>query len=458
MDDPGPGPADASIADSAVELPDADLTPDGSTCEIHCDGDSIVPCNGPPAICPLGCVDTKGGIAAHCGAYTPANGFSLTGADAANDVTYSANTSFIFDTDTGSITRCTPRTVLRAADLVDEVAGGVHYTRVTGVGIFSFKSLSVNDDAVIRALGERALVIVSAGDVSLDGGSIRLSAGPRAKSLDEACLGTSTLENDRIHAAPGGAGGAADAPALGSGGGAAGDMAGDGGGGGGFGAAGGVGGRGGGAGGAAFGGMITPLRGGGGGAGGRSGDTACGGVGGGAGGTLQISSRTAIRVFEDEGIMANGAGGGRGAATCGGGGGGAGGLVVLDSPVVVQSGWISARGGGGGAGDCTDGENVAASCMGEGPGSVTYSGFGAVRFPGGTAAAQLDPTRGGAGGGPVDELFGLPGFPTDNTAATGGGGGGGAAGRIFIRTRKAGATLNATRISPPATMGGIDVQ
>lgn len=144
-------------------------------------------------------------------------------------------------------------------------------------------------------------------------------------------------------------------------------------------------------------------------------------LGGGGGGSLQLASRTEIRLENLGTIDASGGGGGGGHANAGGAGGGGGGPILLEAPDVILDGAsvvISSKGGGGG-----------------GAGSATVGGMPGQ--DGGTdatsAAGGTSPIANRGGGGGIAEA------PQGGADATGGsqsgGGGGGSPGIIQFATR-----------------------
>jgi hypothetical protein len=160
--------------------------------------------------------------------------------------------------------------------------------------------------------------------------------------------------------------------------------------------------------------------------------------GGSGGGAIELASKTAIRVSGGAQILANGGGGSPGmhitSRAGGGGGGGAGGRILLEAPLVVvdAQGMVCAVGGGGGTG---------ASFMS----NITMRGLdGTDCTPGagGTIGANPPAGDGGAGG---DANPPQPGL--DQTGGFAGGGGGGAGGRIRINamTRQTGSSI----VPPP---------
>lgn len=168
--------------------------------------------------------------------------------------------------------------------------------------------------------------------------------------------------------------------------------------------------------------------------GGNAGPTATnGGKGGPGGGVVVLSAKLGIVV--NGAIAANGAGGMGGGAQAGGGGGGSGGLIILQGATVRRAGKLTANGGGGGEGGAIDvGEVIGADGS---DGAVNGS-----PAPGGNSA--IPPSRGGEGG-----ARGAPGGDAGTFSDDAGAGGGGAVGfiRIVGATSAAGGSLE----SPAAT-------
>jgi hypothetical protein len=289
--------------------------------------------------------------------------------------------------------------------------------------IYVAEGLHLPPSSTLRATGPNAIVILSRGDVVIEG---RIDAGA-----------------SRCGAGPGGhAGGAGGAPmgAMGFGpGGGMGALSlarinrGSGGGGGSFGGLGGTGGL------SPHGGMpggptvtygndeLMPLFAGSGGGGGSN------GCGGGGGGAIQISSSTSIHVALASAINAGGGGGGpsgSGLSYGSTGGGGSGGGILLEAPTILIEGTLSANGGGGGA--------AGAGCDG------TIGGTAAC----GGAANGVIPD-----GGPGSDITSLAGADGMADTRHNGSGGGGGAGRIRLRSRTA-PTITGV-VSPPPTFGTL---
>jgi len=179
--------------------------------------------------------------------------------------------------------------------------------------------------------------------------------------------------------------------------------------------------------------------------GGNSGALDCPvGAGGAGGGVVQIYSGTSIDIDPGGAINAGGGGGGGGTAACAGsasagGGGGAGGPIYLQAPSITHNGTIAANGGGGGGG---------ASSAGTEGGAGADGALDADPAVGGTAGG--DTGKPGGNGGALD----TPPEPgVDDLAQGNGGGGGGAAGRIAFFVNATG-TLTTTGITSPAPYTG----
>jgi len=164
---------------------------------------------------------------------------------------------------------------------------------------------------------------------------------------------------------------------------------------------------------------------------------------GAGGGAFQLFSFVSIDVFADGAINAGGGGGGPGrecpagndSSLGGGTGGGSGGAIDLQAPTIAVLGRLAANGGGGGGGAGEDGEGG----FGQN-GRITGPASGGI--PGG-----LEASTGGSGGFGNEEPS--PGFEEFSGVGNAGGGGGGA-GRIVVRTKPDGLTLDAERSSPHA--------
>lgn len=453
---PGPmidtGPFDP---DAAGPRPDADpLAPDASSCEPGCtaSGDYRSCPGGSEQIedCgdgPLACTETP---TPHCPTIVPSNepdwemhlAMVPTSADLVVEAGAFATDHWEIFTDNGEIYDAINGAEIRAAGTgVDAETGIGFFPREDGVGVFVVDSLTIEDGAKLWVYGARALLILSRGDVVLNG-QIDVTAGvcPDGGAVDARCPG------------PGGSYGSNGETTTGFGCGGGGNGEDDGGnetggGGGGFGTVGAQGANGpnvddpGGTGG-----VVTtcptpdlvPLQGGSGGGwgGGATGD------GGGGGGAVQITSFTSILVQQATigtpvGIWAGGAGGkASGASGAGGGGGGSGGGILLEAPTVTigLGVWLAANGGGGGSGHTTN-------TTGDGQ----LGGFGATPAAGGTSG------RGG-GAGAAGIIAATPG--TGGGDGTGGGGGG--AGIIRLNGDVSGA--GASNCSPLPSIGPLPVE
>ena len=408
---PGEGQGDAPAGAADARLTDAPLAIIDASCASTCaDASTLVDCvTGGEVACPLGCLAT--GLGARCAWPVPSNGVGL---DGLTGVTAGliVEGRVILDSSDGSIDGEAGAVRGPGAGVID----GLHFDpRSDGLAVLSVLSLEVRPMGALLIVGDRPLVLLSAGDITIRG-VVDGSAGNLTCNLTtmSQCGG------------PGGGDGGADntAGAGCSTGGAGFDGSGDetGGGGGGYGApAGGDGGASGGNPGGAGGDGLTcpdaslvPLVGGSGGGGGGGTGSGDGGVGGGGGGGLQLTALGTIWIETTQGaqvrarIEVNGGGGEAGGSNDGGGGGGAGGGLLLEAQrLVLNAAGLFANAGAGGAGD-NGGPGA------DGGESITPAAGGAGTRPGGAGAAR-DGTP-GAGGGMGD----------------GTGGGGGGIGRIRL--------------------------
>jgi hypothetical protein len=349
--------------------------------------------DAPPCTCPLGC---RGDMT--CREVVASNGFTTK--------TYSNLQSLGADINT---TTCQIATT-------PIVAGKIQ----SGVCIFALKQLVIPSSAIIKATGDKPLVFLVEGTVTINGlldvGGHKTTAGPGG--------GAAGVPTASKGVAGGGSGGGTVCACT-----AAGEDD-CGGGGGGFAVSGAAGGRDApgsctstSSGGAAYGSMsLVPLTAGSGGA--SAGQNLSTGIlpaaGGAGGGALQITCGSTITI---NGTINAGGGGGataiQAASALGGGGGGSGGGVLLEAASFGGSGIVAANGGGGGAATsyaCTTAEGE-------------DGGPGVLVAKGGTSCTGN--AAGGNGGGGVSNL--APASGADGTAITaysGGGGGGGSAGRI----------------------------
>jgi hypothetical protein len=414
VDAPGGGGSDAPPA----------VCPAGTTAV--CTGDQLTTCDAQgqaikTETCAVGCNASQ----PRCNKLEPSNNLAMFLDEAASAPDLVLTGAATINTDTGAIT--------------DGAGAHTPPTSTVSVGIpvpilvIKVKSLVVS---AVTVSGARALAIVSAGDITVNGrisvNAQRDVAGPGALVADAACRGKD------------GANGTDGDP---------------GGGGGGFGTAGAQGGNGGvptlqgGLGGSASGNIeLVPLR------GGCSGGLPGGGVidvdpvrsdPGGGGGAIQIVSGTKLTLGPGASISANGAGGKANNnvllclvdTPCGDGeGGGSGGGILLEAPAIEvdASGGVFANGGGGLcqlSSDAPAGPNAATPAAPQTCGGDTGNG-------GAGAAGLTAATRGGNG---------LNDDPV-------GGGGGGGVGRIRINLPLGKTFTPAGVISPPHTAGTLAVR
>ena len=298
------------------------------------------------------------------------------------------------------------------------------------LSLLAVEGVQISLDAQLKALGTRGIVILSAGNVYIEG-QIDVSARRcDGSDLPARCGGPGGgdggtvmegLEMPATGCAPGGSAGSGGGGGLGSDGAPGGGQRGEGG-------------------------MsagcpgpdLVPLRGGSG--GGRGGSATAPNNGGGGGGAIQITALTSIVLSRPTGtglssILANGGGGvGRNG---GGGGGGSGGSILLEAPsIIFRNTVLAANGGGGGGGDemgnATSGEN----------GLIDPQ-----RAPGGQGQAT-----GGSGGA-------FEGPATAGGDGTGsGGGGGGSIGVIRLNVPEAGLLIESAILSPMPTRDELPVE
>ncbi len=381
--------------------------------------------------CPLGC---GGGVAdPHCQEMVPSNG--VTRADLSGvtkGLVVPKNKTGFVNVDTGEII-VNGNTVRDAGNGID---AGIGYFQRGGLAVFALSSVSLGEGSSVRLSGNRPVILLSDGDVSIDGGTLDLTGGC-FNSTETTCGGAGGGN---------GAFGTFGASGCGPGGNGTGGNNGPeaGGGGGGMGAVGAKGGDGDGTRPGGSGGIITscpgptlvPLGGGSGGGRGGGGDQ-LGGNGGGGGGGVQISSFTSISLTKagpKRGAIDAGGSGGSGNDGNGGGGAGSGGGILLEAPsITVSNATLAANGGGGGdGGGGTDGES-------------------------GTLTTQ--PAAGGTGGNPGGDGGALNDAAQPGTGPTDGGGGGGAGvGIIRLNVPASGLSLSGEIISPAHTRGDLSVQ
>lgn len=438
----------AQVADDGDDDTDGDVDPiqdagdgfgaDGSqACLERCDGDELISCDGlqvTETVCSLGCVESP---TPHCAEIDPSNLASLddlSGVSGTFD--FDADTTYLIDTDTGEVyavdSDYEKKEVLRLGG--QGLTDGVRFRIVDDeLAVLAVSSLAVPEDATIAGYGERALIILSAGEVEIDG-FINWMPGICGTS------GGSILLSRGCGGPGGGDGGAHDlagAVATGCAPGGAGSLEGfgrdTGGAGGGLATSGASGGASGMSAAAlpssrtsCTSATLEPLQ------GGSGGGAAGGSYGGGGGGALQITSLVRIRVGSGATVYVGGAGGkgsldSGGGQGGGGGGGGSGGGLLLEAPTVsLTAARLVASGGGGGGGRLASDPGEDTEFDGEwgtwnrpaagGEGSGTGPGSG----------------RGGAGG-----YMNSPTSSPATAGASGGdgtGGGGGGVGYIRINT------------------------
>ncbi len=283
----------------------------------------------------------------------------------------------------------------------------------TAAMVFSLSSLAVTASANVTVVGNRPLIIVTEGPISIAG---TLQATPASFAQGTSLGGGfSAPSGGSIKGLGPGAGGA---PLLtthvGAGGGAYCGKGGNS------------------TGGVPYGKPeITPLLG-----GSSGGDGFTGGGAGGGG--IQLISGESISIATT-GVIHVGGGG----AFFGGNGGGSGGAILLEAPTVAVRGTLAANGGAGSANSGSGAESANASPDAvAAPGGTTTSTTSTGAFVNlggdGSAAAVIDGT---AGQYTLNPGGGLSDF---------GGGGGGGAGRIRINTTSGQATLSGT-LSPSAS-------
>lgn len=454
---------DGGVEPDGSDAVDASIDAEPPVCVPGCEGDILVTCPAGGAQrteCDLGCVADDD---PHCAVMVPSNGVTLTDLDVVpNGMTFTvpAGETYTIDTDTGRI-EDEDGTQIRPAT----TGGGVHaatgtfYAQRGTLGLFAVDALTVEAGGVLQGEGDRALIVLSRGDIVVRG-TIDFSAGCRSGVGGGVCggpgggVGATTVATTARGCGPGGNGAGSPAPDE--------DGVESGAGGGGFGAAGASGGRGGTQGmpraGGAGGGIagcsgqtLVPLVGGSGGGAGGIGDVN-GGAGGGGGGALQLSSFTRVSVDAGDDadapaiLRASGAGGtGPVAGAQGGGGGGSGGAILIEGPVIElsDSSVVVANGGGGGSGTVPSSNPAANGAAG---------GITTARAAGGIGeAAENNRGFGGVGGARSGAAGG--GGPT----LDGGGGGGGGVGiiRVNRRTQTIGGDA---LVSPAHSEGALTVQ
>jgi hypothetical protein len=333
-----------------------------------------------------------------------------------------AGKTYVFDTEQGAVFDASNGNApLRVAG--DGVKDGIFYrSDDKNRAFFAVQSLTVGQNAILRGVGGRALILIADGRIEIRG-LIDVSAGRCSiTATGLACPGPGggrggENANAALGCSPGQRGGGFTGQASGSGGGGFASPGGSGG------AsstatnavAGGPGGSGQGCAGI----TLDPIQGG---SGGNNGGLG----GGGGGGAVQITSYTSIDFFTPNtpntcGVAAGGGGGGGGmpggSGPLAGSGGGSGGAILLDATAIAIGPGVvlAANGGGGGAGaQMTNGQSGQL-------GSTPAMGGAAVTGAAGGAGAALNATAGD----------GAPGVSSTASSPSGGGGGGGA-GRIRI--------------------------
>lgn len=370
--DGGPRPDVRVDARTDGPLPDVP-PPDVLFCQeghLRCFGPTVEIClNGAyqdNEECQFGCASSP---SPHCGDPVFTNGIVSDDFEHATVPLDPGPGVLVIDTDTGQITG--PGA---------PAPGSFPFRVVTGspglpeLAVLSFSSINVDQGATIRAVGLRALALLSSGSVLLNG-TIDVGVQPDGSP------------------GPGGYAGGASGGAGDGGGGGSGGLVGTlnfnegGGGGAGFGGSGGIGGAGGqaqgGQGGIAYGNpQLDPIVGGSGGGSGAMGASSTPGMGGSGGGALILISLEQLEVGDSGRILAAGGGGRGGFTQEAGGGGGSGGAVRLTAPVVFIEGVVAANGGGGGGSDANpvqdgqDGQASATQALGGGQGG--RGGAGAV--------------------------------------------------------------------------------
>jgi hypothetical protein len=321
--------------------------------------------------------------------------------------------------DTTALTLTGPGTEGLTLDVRDHDPAG------SQIAILHVGDLTVGSAATVRVVGNLPFVVISSGDIQLDG---RIDAGGRGQTPGAGGAGpgqgpgvgqSGSHDNDGPDSGGGGAG-HATAGARGSDGCRSGP--------GGFSDCGDTDLPSGGLAGESYGNPeVTTLTGGSGGGSGGSGSASgapgcAAGQGGVGGGAVQLYAVGAITITGGGGIQAGGGGGaggnGLGGGSCApsaGGGGGSGGVIYLQAERIELAGTLAANGGGGGAG----------ATQGEFPIDGSDGGLGATPAAGGIEAGG-DSSRGGTGGAGATPP--TQGEDDDEN----GGGGGGAVGRIVL--------------------------
>lgn len=280
--------------------------------------------------------------------------------------------------------------------------------------VIAAESIVVNSGVFLAGTGERPLVLVATGSITVEGsvdvGSYRQFNFVGAGSDMPGCNagGAPTGTSGGAGGSFGGRGG--NGAAVGSAG-----MAGD---------------------------PLAPtvLRGGCSGQQGADNGAPTGGARGRGGGAVYLIAETSIAVNGAVRAGGSGAGGGATSASAGGGGGGSGGFIGFDTPSLAISGAVIANGGGGG-------EASGAQSTGDAGSDATSPTTAANGGSGGTSFG----TDGGDGsfGSMLDGEAGAANCTSTCTTPSSGGGGGGGAG--IIKLYRATSPSGGGTISPPPT-------
>jgi len=390
---------------------------------VTCAGGQLITCDSIGTIessvdCSLDCHPVED----RCNELNPSNGLASALDDSAAGPVLTLPNGSTIDTDTGIVTN--GETLVEIPVPQDVLTTGLP-VEVLVLKVRSFTAFDV------EVSGQRALAIVSDGDIDLRG---QFDVSGHDRPLHEA-TGPGAMVGTGC---TGGSGSMSNCFFGGGGGGAFGDL---------------VGRRGGSAGGRAYapGGIgegnaqLVPLRG-----GCSGGDGNADGAGGG-GGAVQLVSRSEVRVRGAAFVNASGGSGSPSVTTkcirtdgglgfaASGGGGGSGGAILLEAPVVVLEsvGGMVANGGGGGGG--------------------CYGGSGAVGLlsttpaPGGDCSALSKYGSGGDGASAVAVAY--DGESVSGSDPLGGGGGGGGVGRVRINTAEGTFTSAGAIMSPLPSVG-----
>ena len=421
-----------------------------------CSGSTLTTCPDGTAevmtTCPLGCSSSGG---AHCNALYPRAPITRADFNTASltPVTFSVGGGI--STDSGLIgSSATPLRHQNSDPNSYEVHDGIGFHavaipgRTTKVGIYTFKSMTLDQMQALNAYGTNALALVSAGDMTIDGtidvtcaGNVFVSGlgGPGTAKVylsgpGGGAGGQPGASNSGVGAQTGGGGtGADNAHQAGGGGGAYADIGGTGGS---------EGANPGGAGGSANGDPgLTVLAGGSGGGAGGQGNSANGSFGGGGGGLVLLVAQGTLTVGAGTTLGGINAGGCGGTADnmVGGGGGGSGGAILLQalSVNVAAMGAVAANGGGGSAANALAG---------------TSSNGKSGDLSTGAAAGGSGGSASGGAGGAASTVAGQTGGSSGNSGA----GAGGSAGRVRIETQAGAATIGGVQ-SPAASQAVVDI-